>query len=127
MAKCLLSRIVVLLAVSAQSQIRVATITNETDPPSKAMMTSLRGKLASHPKQFTLVGTHDSTLSLLVTADCMPQAKNTDPFVCFYTSDYAGGATKTFMGGGIYASATADEVADDFLAAIAQDIVERWK
>jgi hypothetical protein len=30
------------------------------------------------------------------------------------------------MGGGIYGAATSAEVADNFLAAIAQDILERW-
>ena len=70
--------------------------------------------------------TVDSELSLIVTTDCVPQKQKTDPFTCFYTSQYAGGTTKTFMGGGIYEAATADIVADDFLASIAQDIVERW-
>ena len=59
-------------------------------------------------------------------ADCLPQKKKADPFVCFYTSHYAGGTSKTFMGGGIYAAATSDEVADNFLISIAQDVVERW-
>lgn len=30
------------------------------------------------------------------------------------------------MGGGIYGAATSGEVADNFLASVAQDIVERW-
>ena len=65
------------------------------------MMLALRSKISSHPEQFTLVDTKDSELSLIVTADCIPQKPKTDPFTCFYTSEYAGGATKTFMGGGI--------------------------
>jgi hypothetical protein len=89
-------------------------------------MTDLRIKLASHPKQFALVDTHDPNLRLLITADCIPQTKKTDAFACFYTSTYAGGSTKTFMGGGIYAGGTADEVGNNLLASIAQDIVERW-
>jgi hypothetical protein len=30
------------------------------------------------------------------------------------------------MGGGIYVAATSDEMADNLLACIAQDVVERW-
>ena len=126
MAKSMLLLTVVFVSVSAWSQIKVATITNETEPSSKATMSSLRAKVAEHPKQFTLVDTHDPNLSLLVTADCIPRKAKTEEFVCFYTSSYAGGATKTFMGGGIYAGDTADVVADNFLSSIAQDIVERW-
>jgi hypothetical protein len=117
---------VLLLGTSLWGKIRVATITDETTPSSKAVMLALRSKIASHPKQFTLVDSKDSELSLIVTADCIPQKQKTDPFTCFYTSDYAGGTTKTFMGGGIYEAPTADNVADNFLSSVAQDIVERW-
>ena len=90
-------------------------------------MLALRSRISSHPKQFTLVDTKDSESSLIVTADCIPQKQKTDPFTCFYTSQFAGGTTKTLMGGGIYEAATPEEMADNFLAAIAQDIVERWE
>jgi hypothetical protein len=103
----------------------VSTVTDESTPSSKAVMTDLT-KISSHPKQFTLVSSKDSDQGLIVTADCLPQKQKTDSFVCFYTSHYAGGTSKTFMGGGIYAAATSDEVADNFLASIAQDVVERW-
>ncbi len=89
-------------------------------------MTDLRSKFASHPKQFTLVSNKDSEPGLLVTADCLPRKQKTDPFACFYTTHYSGGTSKTFMGGGIYIATTSDEEADNFLASIAQDIVERW-
>jgi hypothetical protein len=118
--------IVFLLTTSLWGQIKVATITDVTTPSSKAVMLAFRSKISSHPKQFTIVDTKDSELSLIVQADCMPQKQKTDPFTCFYTSEYAGGTTKTFMGGGIYEAATADMVADNFLASVAQDIVERW-
>jgi hypothetical protein len=118
--------ILLLFSTSLWSQIKVATITDETTPSSKAVTTALRAQFASHPNQFTLVDSRDSELSLIVTTDCVPQKQKADPFTCFYTSQYAGGTTKTFMGGGIYEAATADIVADDFLASIAQDIVERW-
>lgn len=117
---------VFLVSTSMWAQIRVATITDETTPSSRAVMLALRSKIASHPKQFTLVDSKDSELSLIVTADCIPQKQKTDPFTCFYTSDYAGGTTKTFMGGGIYEASTADAMADNLLSSIAQDIVERW-
>ena len=41
------------LTTTVYGQVRVATITNETTPSSKAVMTALRSKIAAHPKQFT--------------------------------------------------------------------------
>lgn len=124
--KTFVALIVLLCAVSAFGQIKISTITDETTESSKTVMTDLRSKIASHPKQFTLVSNADSDAGLLIQADCMPR-KPKDAFSCFYTSHYASGiAGKTFMGGGIYVGATSDEVADNFLASIAQDIVERW-
>ncbi len=110
----------------AFSQLKVSTVTDESTPSSKAVMADLRAKISSHPKQFTLVSNKDSDQGLILTADCLPQKQKADLFVCFYTSHYAGGTLKTFMGGGIYAAATSDEIADNFLASIAQDVVERW-
>jgi hypothetical protein len=113
-------------SASALSQVKISTVTDESTPSSKAVMTDLRSKISSHPKVFTLVSNKDSDQGLVVTADCLPQKQKTDPFVCFYTSHYVGGTSKTFMGGGIYAASTSDEVADNFLASIAQDVAERW-
>src|SRR5215472_1089383 len=120
--------IVVLLftATAGWSQITISTVTDETTPSSKVVMTALRSKLSSHPAQFTLVSNKDAEQGLVITADCLPQKEKTEPVVCFYTAHYAGGSSKTFMGGGIYSGATSDEVADDFIASIAQDVVERW-
>ena len=56
---------------------------------------------------------------------CMPR-KQTDPFVCMYVSHYNGATFKTFLGGGLFFSASAEEVSDNFLGSIAQDIVERF-
>lgn len=112
-------------SASALSQIKISTVTDESTPSSKAVMTDLRSKISSHPKQFTLVS-NDSDQSLIVTANCLPQKQKADPFICFYTSHYVGGTSKTFMGGGIYVAATSDEVADNFLVALAQDVLERW-
>jgi hypothetical protein len=111
----------------AWSQIKVSTITDESTPSSKAVMTDLRSKIGSQPKLFTLMSTKDFDNGLVIMADCLPQKQKADAFACFYTTHYAGAASKTFMGGGIYAGTTSDEVAANFLVSIAQDIAERWK
>ena len=119
------SFILFIVVGSGWGQIKVSTITDETTESSKAVMTALRVRLASHPEGFTLVGNNDPGPGLLITADCIPRKAKED-FTCFYTSHYAGMAAKTFMGGGVYVAATANDVADNFLASIAQDVVERW-
>ena len=90
-------------------------------------MTDLRSKIGSQPKLFTLMSGKNFDNGLVIMADCLPQKQKTDAFACFYTTHYAGAASKTFMGGGIYAGITSDEVATEFLVSIAQDIAERWK
>jgi hypothetical protein len=129
MHKTIASTFVLLLAsTSVWSQIKVATIIDESTPSSKAVMTDLRSKIGSHPKQFTLVSsTKDSDPGVVITVDCLPQKEKTGAFACYYTSHYVGLTSKIFMGGGIYLAATSDEVADSFLASIAQDVAERWK
>jgi len=114
-----------LLAAPCFGQIKVSTITDETTESSKSVMTALRTKLASHPKAFTLTSNDDAGPALLITADCMARTGK-ESFACFYTSHYTGLAAKTFMGGGLYVGSTADDVADNLLASIAQDIAERW-
>jgi hypothetical protein len=108
------------------SQIKVSIIGDTSNPSSAAVIADLRSKITSHPKQFLLVNANNSDLNLLITADCIPREKNSDMFTCFYTSSYAGGTTKNFMGGGIYEAAALDGVEDNFLSSIAQDIGERW-
>ena len=61
---------------------------------------------------------------VVVLISCMVR-KQEEPFVCMYVSHYNGATFKTFLGGGLFFSASADAVADNFLASIAQDIVER--
>jgi len=56
----------------------------------------------------------------------MTRDKPSDGYVCFYKTHYAGGVVKTFLGGGVYAANSADQVADNLLASLAQDIAERW-
>ena len=127
MHKMIASVFVLLFAsASAWGQIKVSTIIDESTESSKTVMTDLRSKLAAHPKQFILVSNKNSDVGLLLTANCLPRKQKADTFECFYTAHYAGGTSKTFMGGGIYVAPTSDEVADNFLASIAQDIVERW-
>jgi hypothetical protein len=118
--------VLLFVATSVYGQVKVSTITDETDPTSKAVMADLRSKISNHPKQFTLVSNKDQDSGLVIQGDCIPRVKNTDTFACYYTTHYAGAFSKTFMGGGIYAAGTSDDVANNFLASIAQDIVERW-
>ena len=49
-----------------------------------------------------------------------------DAYVCFYTSYYAGGVIRTPLGSGMYASRSAEDVANNLLASMAQDVAERW-
>jgi hypothetical protein len=43
-----------------------------------------------------------------------------------YVAQCNGATFKTFLGGGLFLSMTADAVASNFLGSIAQDVVERW-
>jgi hypothetical protein len=108
----------------AWSQVKIFTVTDQTDPTSNAVMADLRSKLSSYPKLFTLTSGQDA--NLIVHADCLPRIP-TELFVCYYTTHYVGGSSKTFMGGGIYSAATSSIAADNILVAIGQDVAERWK
>jgi hypothetical protein len=109
----------------ADDPIRVSTITNTGDPSSAEVMKLVRQEMGSHVNLFKLVDTSDSSPGLLFTEDCMPR-QTTDPYVCFYTAHYAGGTTKTFLGGGLYVGKAASDIADNFFISVGQDIVERW-
>lgn len=122
-----LSTALLLVSVVSRAEdkpIQISTITNTTDLSSVEVMKLFRQKIGSHQNLFKLVDTSDSTTGLLFTEDCMPR-QATEPYACFYTTHYVGGTTKTFMGGGIYESKTAGDMADNFVSAVAQDIVER--
>jgi hypothetical protein len=120
--------LLVILSVQCYARdepIKVSTITNMTEPSSVEVMKLFRQKIGGHEKLFTLVDNSDSSVGLLFTEDCISR-QATEPYVCFYTTHYVGGTTKTFVGGGIYVGKAAGDIADNFLSAVAQDIVERW-
>jgi hypothetical protein len=74
-------------------------------------------------KPFELVTKADPS-KVVVLISCMPR-KPTEQSVCMYVSHYNGATFKTFLGGGLFFSASADEVANNFLGAVAQDIAAR--
>jgi hypothetical protein len=129
-----LKRFLVMLAVLISSilgfakdqPVKVSTITNASDPASAEVMKQVRQKLGAHPKLFEIVTTDNPSMGLIVMADCMSREDANDPYVCFYTTHYAGGPSKTFMGGGVYVAKTANEMADNVVSAVAQDVAERW-
>jgi hypothetical protein len=87
-------------------------------------MKFFRQKVAEHENTLKLVSLDDASAGLIFQADCLPRPSKSDPFVCFYTLHYSGTTSKSFMGGGINATKTADDMADGFLASVAQDILE---
>jgi len=126
--KCLVALVLVFCSATGMANdqsIKMSTVTDGSEPASAEMMKLFRQKIGAHPNLFTLVNNNDPSLGLLFTADCMPRQTN-EPYVCFYTTHYVGGTSKTFMGGGIYLAKTASDVADNFVNSVAQDIVERW-
>jgi hypothetical protein len=62
---------------------------------------------------------------VVVLISCMAR-KQTEPFVCMYISHYNGATFKTLLGGGLYLGMSPSDLADNFLSAIAADIVERF-
>lgn len=76
-------------------------------------------------KPFEVVA-KDDVSKVIVTVDCMAREKASMPFVCMYVLHFNGASLKTFMGGGLFVAATADDVANNFLVSIAQDIVDRF-
>lgn len=70
--------------------------------------------------------TREEPSKVVVLIECMHHDKVNEPFACMYVTHYNGATFKTFLGGGLYLSTTADGVADNFLSAVAADIVERF-
>jgi hypothetical protein len=76
-------------------------------------------------KPFEAVSGKNDSSKVAVLISCMDR-KQGDPFACLYVSHHNGATFKSFLGAGMYIAKTADEVSDNFLVAIAQDIVERF-
>jgi hypothetical protein len=75
-------------------------------------------------KPFEVVG-KDERAEVVVLVTCYTH-KQAEPFLCMYVTHFNGPAFKTFLGGGMWAGASADAVSDKFLSSIAKDIVERF-
>jgi hypothetical protein len=93
---------------------------NEAGPVAKALKKKFQAS-----KPFEVVN-KDDVSKAIVLVDCMPREKPELPFVSMYVIHLNGASVKTFMGGGLYVSATADDEANNFMVAIAQDILERF-
>jgi hypothetical protein len=91
---------------------------------SRAVVQSLVQKLRNS-KPFEPVA-KDDVSKAVVLVDCTHRDKESLPIACMYVLHYNGATLKTFMGGGLYLSMSADDMADNLLAAIAADIVERF-
>jgi hypothetical protein len=81
-------------------------------------------KKLNESKPFVVAG-KDDTAKVVVLVSCYSR-KQTDPFLCMYVAHFNGPTFKTFLGGGMWVGTSADAVSDNFLASIAQDIVERF-
>jgi hypothetical protein len=123
-------KIVSLLILSglavAQEPVKISAITNSAQLESAEVMQAFRKNLRSQSKLFSLVDNSDSSAGLIFLENCLTRDTTQESYTCFYTTHYAGGTHKTFMGGGVYVSKTAGEMADTLLSAVAQDILERW-
>lgn len=82
-------------------------------------------KMMNASKPFKVV-TNDDVSKVVISVSCMPRDQGS-VFVCMYWTLFNGPTFKTLMGGGMFVAKTADDVATNFLASIAQDIVERFE
>jgi hypothetical protein len=121
----LLLPLTAMLAVSANSQDKpdkfpiFVTGSDEAAPVAQSLVKKLNAS-----KPFEVVG-KDDTAKVVVLVSCYSR-KQTDPFLCMYVTHFNGPAFRTFLGGGMFVATSADAISDNFLASIAQDIVERF-
>jgi hypothetical protein len=92
---------------------------NDAAPVAQSLIKKLNAS-----KPFEVVG-KDDTAKVVVLVSCYSR-KQTDPFLCMYVAHFNGPTFKTFLGGGMWVGTSVDAVSDNFLASIAQDIVERF-
>jgi hypothetical protein len=111
--------------VLAREPIKVSIITDTSNPASVDTMKLFSQRLGAHENLFQVVSTEDSSMALIFQSDCMARNSEHDAYVCFYTLHYSGPNGKTFMGSGVDAAKSADEIADAFLSSMSQDIIEQ--
>jgi hypothetical protein len=92
---------------------------NDAAPVAQSLIKKLNAS-----KPFEVVG-KDDTAKVVVLVSWYSR-KQTDPFLCMYVAHFNGPTFKTFLGGGMWVGTSVDAVSDNFLASIAQDIVERF-
>jgi hypothetical protein len=112
------------VGLAKDEPIQISTITDVSQPASAEMMKLFRQRIAEHDALFKLVANDGAPPGIIFQADCMSRQSKDDLYVCFYTLHYAGPTNKTHMAGRVNAAKTANEIADGFLASVAQDIVE---
>jgi hypothetical protein len=92
----------------------------DSAPVVKALISKMNAS-----KPFEAVTSKNDPSKVAVLVSCMAR-KQQEPFACMYVSHYNGATFRSFLGAGMFVAKSADEVADNFLGAIAQDIVERF-
>jgi hypothetical protein len=90
----------------------------------ETIVKALKKKL-SVSKPFS-IAMKDDVSKVVVLVSCMDHKEGL-PYACMYVLSLNGAAFKTFMGGGLYLAMTPEDMANNFVTAIAQDIVERFE
>jgi hypothetical protein len=93
---------------------------DDARPVAESLIQKLRDS-----KPFEPVSKEDVSKAIVL-IDCLHRDKSSPPLACMYVLHYNGATFQTFLGGGLYVSMTADDMANNFLAALAADIVERY-
>jgi hypothetical protein len=105
------------------SKIKVFFVSDESVAASHEVVQLVRQKMIdSH--LFEIVGSESPDIVLVM--DCMSRQSPAELYTCMYVAQYAGVSIKTFLGGGVWAGKSADDVAVSFLSSVASDISERW-